>query len=158
MDYRQTFRLSYQKWKNWLSPDIPVLVLKMSYKKNYTQPLSASSVLASMLAIFRPAWITQKSSLLFINRKTCILCICKQNLYVCDHAFILSYLWCTWLIYWEFSAISIMYFKINIIFHINQVFDLKKKKLNYPKMISYIFFSHSLLILVLCLIQSNAWN
>lgn len=134
-----------------------LFTLKMNYKKNYTQPLSASSVLASMLAIFRPAWITQKSSLLFINRKTCILCICKQNLYVCDHTFILSYLWCTCLIYWEFSAISIMYFKINIIFHINQVFDLKKK-LNYPKMISYIFFSHSLLILVLCLIQSNAWN
>lgn len=128
MDYRQTFRLSYQKWKNWLSPDIPVLVyIKDELQKNYTQPLSASSVLASMLAIFRPAWITQKSSLLFINRKTCILCICKQNLYVCDHTFILSYLWCTWLIYWEFSAISIMYFKINIIFHINQVFDLKKK-------------------------------
>lgn len=128
MDYRQTFRLSYQKWKNWLSPDIPVLVyIKDELQKNYTQPFSASSVLASMLAIFRPAWITQKSSLLFINRKTCILCICKQNLYVCDHTFILSYLWCTWLIYWEFSAISIMYFTINIIFYINQVFDLKKK-------------------------------
>lgn len=134
-----------------------LFTLKMSYKKNYTQPLSASSVLASMLAIFRPAWITQKSSLLFINRKTCILCICKQNLYVCDHTFILSYLWCTWLIYWEFSAISIMYFKINIIFHINQVFDLKKK-IKLPKNDFLYIFSHSLLILVLCLIQSNAWN
>lgn len=113
----------------YVSPDIPVLVyIKDELQKNYTQTLSASSVLASMLAIFRPAWITQKSSLLFINRKkTCILYICKQNLYVCDHTFILSYIWCTWLIYWEFSAISIMYFNINIIFHINQVFDLKKK-------------------------------
>lgn len=147
MDYRQTFRLSYQKWKNiigFLLTYRYLFTLKMSYKKNYAQPLSASSVLASMLAIFRPAWITQKSSLLFINRKTCILCICKQNLYVCDHTFILSYLRCTWLIYWEFSAISIMYFKINIIFHINQVFDLKKK-LNKPNMISYtIYFSLTL--------------
>lgn len=46
-----------------------------------------------------------------------------------------------------------MYFNINIIFHINQVFDLKKKFLNYPKIFSYIFFSHSLLTLVLCLIH-----
>lgn len=128
MDYRQTFRLSYQKWKNWLSPDIPVLVYVKDelQKKLYTTLVSEFSTCFNACH-FRPAWITQKSSLLFINRKTCILCICKQNLYVCDHTFIFSYLWCTWLIYWEFSAISIMYFKINIIFHINQVFGLKKK-------------------------------
>lgn len=69
----------------------------------------------------------KKQFTVYKQKKTCILYICKQNLHVCDHTFILSYIWCTWLIYWEFSAISIMYFNINIIFHINQVFDLKKK-------------------------------
>lgn len=76
--------IKFNIWKNWLSPDIPVLVyIKDELQKNYTQTLSASSVLASMLAIFRPAWITQKSSLLFINRKKHVFYIFVNKICMC---------------------------------------------------------------------------
>lgn len=68
----------------YVSPDIPVLVyIKDELQKNYTQTLSASSVLASMLANFRPAWITQKSSLLFINRKKHVFYIFVNKICMC---------------------------------------------------------------------------
>lgn len=129
MDYRQTFRLSYQKWKNWLSPDIPVLVYVKDelQKKLYTTLVSEFSTCFNACHFQTCMNYPKKQFTVYKQKKTCILYICKQNLHVCDHTFILSYIWCTWLIYWEFSAISIMYFNINIIFHINQVFDLKKK-------------------------------
>lgn len=104
-----------------------LFTLKMSYKKLIHNPCQRVQYLLQCLPFSDLHELPKKAVYCYKQKKTCILYICKQNLYVCDHTFILSYIWCTWLIYWEFSAISIMYFNINIIFHINQVFDLKKK-------------------------------
>lgn len=113
----------------YVSPDIPVLVYIKDelQKKLYTNLVSEFSTCFNACHFQTCMNYPKKQFTVYKQKKTCILYICKQNLYVCDHTFILSYIWCTWLIYWEFSAISIMYFNINIIFHINQVFDLKKK-------------------------------
>lgn len=118
-----------------------LFTLKMSYKKIIHKPCQRVQYLLQCLPFSDLHELPKKAVYcLWTEKHVFYAFVNKICMFVIIHSF-LSYLWCTWLIYWEFSAISIMYFKINIIFHINQVFDLKKK-IKLPKNdFLYIFLS-----------------
>lgn len=151
--------INFHIWKNWLfswySGD--------SYRKIIHNPCQRVQYMYFLLQCspFSDLHELQKNSLLFINRKTCTIMYFMHLLTecVCLWSYIHFTLYLVHMIniFRVFCHITHMFYRlINII--ISYKSDLRFiKNWILPKNI-FLFFSYSLLILVLCLFQSNTWN